>query len=192
MNNPYSRKITQIITYSREEAIRLNNDYIGPEHLMLGLIRDGETYAVDVLEHKFRVDLLAFKKQIEGRVRNDDPSYKTTDVSLNEKSANILRLCILEARLMKCGETDAEHLLLAIMKQKDNIVAKMLEDNDVHYDELFSTFSKHAASPEGSLDFQEDEEDEDAPPASRGGLSGGRAKTTDRKVQGSDTPAIDN
>lgn len=192
MNNPYSRKITQIITYSREEAIRLNNDYIGPEHLMLGLIRDGETYAVDVLEHKFRVDLLAFKKQIEGRVRNDGPSYKTTDVSLNEKSANILRLCILEARLMKCGETDAEHLLLAIMKQKDNIVAKMLEDNDVHYDELFSTFSKHAASPEGSLDFQEDEEDEDAPPASRGGLSGGRAKTADRKVQGSDTPAIDN
>lgn len=192
MNNPYSRKITQIITYSREEAIRLNNDYIGPEHLMLGLIRDGETYAVDVLEHKFRVDLLAIKKQIEGRVRNDAPSYRTTDVSLNEKSANILRLCILEARLMKCGETDAGHLLLAIMKQKDNIVAKMLEDNDVHYDELFSTFSKHAASPEGSLDFQEDEEDEDVPPASRGGLSGNRAKTADRKVPGSDTPAIDN
>ncbi len=192
MNNPYSKKIAQIITYSREEAIRLNNDYIGPEHLMLGLIRDGETYAVDALEHKFRIDLLDIKRQIEGRVRNDDSDYKATDISLNEKSANILRLCILEARLMKCGESEAEHLLLAIMKQKDNIVAKMLEDNDVRYDELFSIFSKHAAAPEGNLDFQEDEDDEDTPPASRGGSSDGRAKTADRKMAGSDTPAIDN
>ncbi len=191
MNNPYSKKVTQIITYSREEAIRLNNDYIGPEHLMLGLIRDGETHAIDVLQQKFRIDLPSIKKQLEGRIRNEDPKYRTTDISLNEKSANVLRLCILEARLLKSPESKAEHLLLAIMKQKDNLAAKMLEDNNVNYDDLFKAFSTYAASPEGSMDFQE-EEDEDDPPASRNGQSDNHAKMTERKVTGSDTPAIDN
>ena len=198
MKNQYSQKVTQILAYSKEEALRLNNDYIGPEHIMLGLIRDGETRAIDILQNKFHLNLASIKQQIEKVVRNDEELLKSTEIILNEKSSNILRLCILESRLLKSQTSDAEHLLLAIMKQKNNIVARMLEDNDVSYSELFSSFSQTNPAPKDGTGFQEDEEEEDeedAPPASRAGndRQGVHARATERKQQStsSDTPSID-
>ncbi|MBQ8736599.1 MAG: ATP-dependent Clp protease ATP-binding subunit [Bacteroidaceae bacterium] len=193
MKNQYSPKVTQILAYSKEEALRLNNDYIGPEHIMLGLIRDGETRATEILQNKFHLNLSSIKQQIELIVRNDNDVLKSTEIILNEKSSNILRLCILESRLMKSQTSDAEHLLLAIMKQRNNIVAKMLEDNDVTYSELFSSFSQTNPAPTDGVGFQEEDE-EDTPPASRGsmGAQGSHAKTAERKQQSSsDTPTID-
>ena len=154
MINQFSQKVSDILVYSKEEAIRLGNDYIGPEHLLLGLIRDGESRAVEVLIHKFRIDLDAVKQQIEKRIRNDENYiYSTSDISLNEKSSSILKLCILEARLLKSSVVEAEHLLLAIMKQKDNLAAKILQDNDLTYDELFNAFS-HKTSTKTDSDFK--------------------------------------
>lgn len=196
MINQFSQKVSDILVYSKEEAIRLGNDYIGPEHLLLGLIRDGESRAVEVLIHKFRIDLDAVKQQIEKRIRNDENYiYSTSDISLDEKSSSILKLCILEARLLKSSVVEAEHLLLAIMKQKDNLAAKILQDNDLTYDELFNAFS-HKTSTKNGFGFQEEEEDEeeDSMPANSSGTGNGRqAQGVKQKTsQGSDTPVIDN
>ena len=196
MINQFSQKVSDILVYSKEEAIRLGNDYIGPEHLLLGLIRDGESRAVEVLIHKFRIDLDAVKQQIEKCIRNDENYiYSTSDISLNEKSSSILKLCILEARLLKSSVVEAEHLLLAIMKQKDNLAAKILQDNDLTYDELFNAFS-HKTSTKNGFGFQEEEEDEeeDSMPANSSGTGNSRqAQGVKQKTsQGSDTPVIDN
>lgn len=195
MNN-YSQKLTDILTYSKEEALRLNNDYIGPEHLMLGLIRDGESQAVNVLLDKFSLDLGMVKRTIEERVRNIDGKLYTTDIALNDKSSSVLRLAILEARLTKQKESGAEQLLLAIMKQKDNLPAKILQDNNIEYSELFSALTQ--ATPQktrSSFSIDEDDEDEeDAPPTGRkpsGSNASSTQQKTDKKKKDSDTPAID-
>ena len=195
MNYRYSDRITRILGYSKEEALRLNNDYIGPEHLMLGLIRDGESRAIDVLRNKFFVNIPSIKDLLEKSIRDEGQTLLSTDIALNQKSTNVMRLAILEARLMKSEESDAEHVLLAIMKQNDNLVARVLHDCDVTYEELYSSFtSQTAAQPKNDIDYDE-EDDEDAPPPSGGrsassSNSSAQSKTA-KKKSNSDTPAID-
>ncbi len=194
MNSNYSQKVSQIIQYSKEEAIRLNNDYIGPEHIMLGIIRDGESRALSVLRDKCRVDIPMFKQQLEARLRNDETSldYGASDIALNTKSSGILRLCILESRLMRSNVADVEHLLLAIMKQKDNLPAKMLEDCNVHYDQLFAYFSKTELKPKNNVGFEGDDDDDvDLPPQGRGDGQHVQTRTEKKSGKGTDTPAID-
>lgn len=194
MNNNYSKKLTEILTYSKEEALRLNNDYIGPEHLMLGLLRDGESRAVEVLIDKFSLDLSMIKKTIEEKVKNISTPLYSTDIAFNDKSSSILRLTILESRLTKQKESGAEQLLLAIMKQKDNLPAKILQDNNVQYSELFGAFTQTAPQKtKNSFSVDEDDEDEeDAPPTGRKPAGNGNtAQKTDKKKKDSDTPAID-
>ena len=128
MNYKYSDRITRILGYSKEEALRLNNDYIGPEHLMLGLIRDGESRALDVLRRKFYVNIPSIKEVLERAVKDHGAALLSTDITLNNKSTTIMRLTVLEARLLKSEESDAEHMLLAILKQNDNMVARVLND----------------------------------------------------------------
>lgn len=195
MNYRYSDRITRILGYSKEEALRLNNDYIGPEHLMLGLIRDGESRAIDVLRNKFFVNIPSIKDVLEKSIRDEGQTLLSTDIALNQKSTNVMRLAILEARLMKSEESDAEHVLLAIMKQNDNLVARVLHDCDVTYEELYSSFtSQTATQPKNDIDYDE-EDDEDAPPPSGGrsassSNSSAQSKTA-KKKSNSDTPAID-
>jgi len=192
MNN-YTEKLSDIIKYSKEEAIRLNNDYIGPEHLMLGLIRDGESRAVEVLSQRFNIDLAKLKSAIEQRIINEGQKLLSTDIALNDKSSSVLRLSILEARMMKQKQSDADHLLLAIMKQKDNLPAKILIDNNVEYNELFSSLSQTVNHPKAGFSVDEDDEEEQAPPTKGGtGAKSSGATTTDKKKKAnSDTPTID-
>jgi ATP-dependent Clp protease ATP-binding subunit ClpC len=195
MNYKYSDRITRILGYSKEEALRLNNDYIGPEHLMLGLIRDGESRAIDVLRRKFYVNIPSIKEVLERTVRDSGTTLLSTDIALNKQSTTIMRLAVLEARLMKSEESDAEHMLLAILKQNDNTVARVLNDCDVTYKELFDSLTAQKAprQPQDDRDFDEEDEDEDAPPPSSRDTSSnsnaGATKTT--KKGNSDTPAID-
>ncbi|MBR1668684.1 MAG: ATP-dependent Clp protease ATP-binding subunit [Bacteroidaceae bacterium] len=195
MNYKYSDRVTRILGYSKEEALRLNNDYIGPEHLMLGLIRDGESRAIDVLKKKFYVNIPSVKDVLERSVRDFGAKLLSTDIALNQKSNTIMRLTVLEARLMKSDESDAEHMLLAILKQHDNIVARILSDCDVTYKDLYDSLNTQPAPTqiENSVDYDEEDE-EDAPPPSGNGTSSNTngnttAKTT--KKGNSDTPAID-
>ena len=198
MNYKYSDRITRILGYSKEEALRLNNDYIGPEHLMLGLIRDGESRVIDVLRRKFYVNIPSIKEVLERTVRGSGARLLSTDIALNKQSTTIMRLTVLEARLLKSEESDAEHLLLAILKQNDNTVARVLNDCDVTYKELYDSLAAQKAplQPQNDIDFDEgDEEEEDAPPPSNGetSSSSSNANTTTKttKKGNSDTPAID-
>ena len=192
MNNYYSQKLTEILTYSKEEALRLNNYYIGPEHLMLGLIRDGQSQAIDILINRFSLDLSTIKKSIEDRVRNASGTLYSNDIALNDKSSSVLRLAILEARLTRQKESGAEQLLLAIMKQKDNLPAKILQDNNVEYGELFAAITQTAPHPtRSSFSVDEDDEDEmDTPPSGRKPAESKTQQKTEKK-RNSDTPAID-
>ena len=145
MNYKYSERITRILGYSKEEALRLNNDYIGPEHLMLGMIRDGESRAIDLLRKKFYVNIPSIKEVLERAVRDNGQALISTDIALNKQSTTIMRLAVLEARLLKSEESDAEHMLLAILKQHDNTVARVLNDCDVTYKEFYDSLSTQKA-----------------------------------------------
>jgi ATP-dependent Clp protease ATP-binding subunit ClpC len=198
MNYKYSDRITRILGYSKEEALRLNNDYIGPEHLMLGLIRDGESRALDVLRRKFYVNIPSVKEVLERAVKDHGAALLSTDITLNNKSTTIMRLTVLEARLLKSEESDAEHMLLAILKQNDNTVARVLNDCDVTYKELYDSLTTQKApmQPQNDIDFDEEDEDEmDAPPPSSGNeaSTASNSTTTSKtaKKGNSDTPAID-
>lgn len=195
MNYKYSDRVTRILGYSKEEALRLNNDYIGPEHLMLGLIRDGESRAMDVLRKRFYVNIPTVKEVLERSVRDNGQRLLSTDIALNQKSNNVMRLAVLEARLMKSDESDAEHMLLALLKQKDNLVAQILSDCDVTYKALYDSLTTQKAplQPQNDVDYEEDEDEEDAPPPSSSGKTSTNSKTTSKatKKGNSDTPAID-
>ena len=195
MNYRYSERITRILGYSKEEALRLNNDYIGPEHLMLGIIRDGESRALEALQKHFFVNIPSVKDILEKSVKDDGQKLLSTDITLNQKSSMIMRLTVLEARLLKSEESDAEHLLLAIMKQKDNMAARVLSDCDVTYKELYDSFAKTKAAPqpESNVEFDEDDEEDAPPPSSGTGKTSSSASSAQKTAQkgNSDTPAID-
>ena len=191
--NSYSDTFNQILSYSKEEALRLNNDYIGPEHLMLGILRDGKNLAVETLQHKFLINISNLKKELEKLVQDMTGSMLfSSDITFNQKSSTILRLSILESRQTKSKESLPEHLLLAILKHKDNLAAKLLEDNDVTYKELFNSMFQPASHPKNSgVDYDEEDEEEQAPTDSSKSASTSQKKKTEKKAN-SDHPAIDN
>ena len=105
-----------VIEYSREEAARLQNSYIGPEHLMLGIIRDGEGKAMRLL-HDLHADVHDIKKRIEQEIKNtfDTEESELHDIAISKTTERVLRMSMLESRLFKTDETGTEHLLLAIL-----------------------------------------------------------------------------
>ena len=125
MNNQFTQRVSDIIMYSKEEANRLRNSYIGPEHLLLGLIREGEGKAIEIL-FNLQINLQDIKNQLENSVKNNEESF-------NDKASKVLKLCILEAKLLRNIAADSEHILLAIMKVKDNAAFHVLESNGVTY-----------------------------------------------------------
>ena len=142
MNSQFSQRVSDIITYSKEEANRLKNNYIGPEHLLLGILRDGGGKAIDIL-HEMDIDLEKVKKRIEGFLKEfeDDDLLADAEVPLSPMTARILKMCILEARLLKSNIADSEHMLLAILKDGDNLAATVLEENKVDYESVFDQLS---------------------------------------------------
>ena len=134
MNNQFSQRVSDIIVYSKEEANRLRSRYIGPEHLLLGILRDGEGKAIEILS-KLNTNLAAVKQQIEARLKTeaDDMLLPDAEIPLSNDAAKILKMCILEARGMKSNIADTEHVLLAILRERNNMAASVLEANDVNY-----------------------------------------------------------
>ena len=195
MNNQYSQKVSDIIVYSKEEANRLKSSYIGPEHLLLGMLRDGEGKAIEILS-KLKTNLTDIKKQIEAILKEhaDDMLLPDADVPLSNGAAKILKLCILEARVMKSQVADTEHVLLAILKDKDNLAATVLEANHVNYQQVFEQLSLQPDISAG-MGFTEDDDDEEEMNQSRSSHGSGerqqQAQTASRKPT-NDTPVLDN
>ena len=193
MNNQFTQRVSDIIMYSKEEANRLRNSYIGPEHLLLGLIREGEGKAIEIL-FNLQINLQDIKNQLEAIVKNNAENDTTYDenISFNEKASKVLKLCILEAKLLRNIAADSEHILLAIMKVKDNAAFHILESNGVTYEKIKLTLQP---DPHAGLGFSEDEdEDEDirqSPSGNKSNAAQQQARPAQKKPA-NDTPVLDN
>lgn len=146
MNNQFSPKISEVLIYSKEEALRLHNECVAPEHLLLGLIRDGEGKAIQILRLlnlDFRSVKLRAEQSIQGSAMQEMPDADH-EIILNEKASKIMRLCLLEARMLKAQVADTEHILLAIMKEKDNNACRILEENSIHYTDILNLLTQKA------------------------------------------------
>ena len=205
MKNNYSEKLRDIIEYGREEAGRLQNSYIGPEHLMLGIIRDGENEACQILED-LHIDPYTIKRLIEQEVKNTaENNYSTAEITVSKATERVLRMSMLEARSLDAEETDAEHLLLAIMKDGYGIATRILKESGLSYALILEELEQRMGRIEprgiglpniedGYTDDEEDDEEDSYSsrrdnPHSSSSSSGGLGAQS-RSV--SDTPVIDN
>ena len=198
MDTNFTQRVRDIMVYSREEAERLQNNYIGPEHLLLGILRDGEGLAIQLLQD-FDVDLKALKESIDDSVRNVQESLSiVNELVINKSTEKVLKMSILESRLSKSSETDAEHILLALLKEKSIPVNKILGQFNLDYTNAFTYIQSimdsrknieendSASQVENYFTDDEDADSPEKPPSGQSGQGGaGQQKS-------SDTPVLDN
>ena len=140
MSSQFSPRMSEILAYSREEAARLACSFVGPEHLLLGMLRMREGPVIDVF-HRLRLNLLSIKTELEKKVRQEELSMpiNTRELVLNEKASNILKLAVLEARTQHTTKVDEQHLLLAILHdQAANGAKQILEFYNMNYEDVLS------------------------------------------------------
>ncbi|HPG07274.1 MAG TPA: ATP-dependent Clp protease ATP-binding subunit [Saprospiraceae bacterium] len=137
MNSKFSSEVKKILGLSREEAVRLGHDYIGTEHLLLGMLHDKDILAVKVLDF-MDVDFSELKFKIEEQIppksNLSDSRIKLGSIDLNKQAEKVLKLTFLEAKVLKNEEISPEHLMLSILKHKDNLASRILEEFDVDYE----------------------------------------------------------
>ena len=182
MEGNFSNRVREVISYSREEAIRLGHDYIGTEHLLLGIIREGEGIAVKILRN-LGCDLLKLKKAVEDTVRSTGNALSVGNIPLTKQAEKVLKITYLEAKLYKSDVIGTEHLLLSLLRDNENIAAQILQQGfSVTYDavrnELDSIISGKASSGTSS--------------GSGGRLSSGYGKESSGMPEKSKTPVLDN
>ncbi len=194
MDNNFSTQVKEIISFSREEALRLGNDFIGTEHLLLGLIRDGDNTAIKVLK-QLNVDLYELRKEVELAVKDKTGKNiaNINSLPLTKQAEKVIRVTVLEAKALKSPLVETEHLMLSILKNKENIATQILNQFDVDYD-LFrnelgmvgSTNPNPRAefSDEGEDEFDEEKRGSGYQQPKSGAKAGGNAK--------SKTPVLDN
>ena len=203
MKNNYSKRLIDVIEYSREEAARLQNSYIGPEHLMLGIIRDGEGKAMQLL-HDLHADVSDIKKRIEQEIKNtfETEESELHDIAISKTTERVLRMSMLESRLFKTDETGTEHLLLAILKEEFNVAAKVLGEAGINYRNVYNSLIGETSMDrmeeleeidEISDGYTDDEDDDDEDfssrkeaPRSSSGAGAAQPKSPN------DTPVLDN
>ena len=202
MNNQFTPRVSDIIMYSKEEANRLRNKQISPEHLLLGILREGEGKAIEIL-FNLQIDLKQLKREVENRLKETsielDMDIRDEDVNFDEVASRILKLCILEAKQMKCEAVDTEHILLAIMRQKNNKVSQLLEEHEVTYEKVVEMLTpKTDLTPRAGLGFDEDEDEEEdrsmlqRPQNPQGQGAGNQQTRTTQQKTANETPILDN
>ncbi|MDO4164294.1 MAG: ATP-dependent Clp protease ATP-binding subunit [Bacteroides sp.] len=199
MNNQFSQRASDAIIYSKEEAYRLKSSYIGVEHLFLGILREGGGKAMEVLK-ELNLDLREVKRTIEGYLRGytTGTAIPGSEATFNPDAQRVLKMCMLEARLMRSFPADTEHLLLAILKDEDNLAASVLGSSNVNYDKVYNMLTKKKADPQAGMGFTEDDEEDEEDMkagASRQGNGGQGASyyaQAAAKKPGNDTPVLDN
>jgi ATP-dependent Clp protease ATP-binding subunit ClpC len=151
MEGNFSNRVQDVIRLSREEALRLGHDYIGTEHLLLGVIKEGEGIAVKILRN-LGVDLYKLKKAIEDTVRTSGGTLTIGNIPLTKQAEKVLKITYLEAKLYKSDVIGTEHLLLSLLRDDDNIAAQILHQFNIHYDvvraELDNIISGKPSSPQ--------------------------------------------
>ena len=197
MASQFSSKVSAILAFSREEATRLASSSVGPEHLLLGILRERSGIIPDLLT-KFEINLQSVKNELEMRVREDDITRPiiTHELVLNEKASNILKLAVLEARMQRTDIVDTHHLLLAILHDSVNNGAKeILEFNNMNYEDtlIYLQQQKQTTRNGIGINSDEEEEEEDAEPIMSGNNGNAiQATTQAKKGMKSKTPVLDN
>ncbi len=201
MDNNFSNRVRDIMAYSREEAERLQNNYIGPEHLMLAILRDGEGLAMQILQD-FDVDINLLKSNIDSKFRQIHEQYNdVSEIVINKSTEKALKMSILEARLTRSQQTDSEHILLALLKEKSTQINEILSDFRLDYSSAFlyvksimdtriNDESSSSETPVAGANFTDDDDDEAGKGKFSSGQTGGGAAAAKGTV--SDTPVLDN
>ncbi len=184
MEGNFSNRVQEVIRLSREEALRLGHDYIGTEHLLLGIIREGEGIAVKILRN-LGCDLYQVKKSIEDTVRSSGGTITIGNIPLTKQAEKVLKITYLEAKLYKSEVIGTEHLLLSLLRDDDNIAAQILNQFNVQYDlvrnELDNIISGKPSSPSAGEESEKGQE--------RGETSHSPSEKRSERVK---TPVLDN
>ena len=198
MTSQFSPKVSQILAFSREEAARLASRSVGPEHLLLGILRD-KTGPVHELFVKSDINFQSIKDELEQKVREEDIAQplRTHELVLNEKASNILKLAVLEARIQSRQMVDEQHLLLAILHDQVNNGAKeVLEFNNMNYEDALTYFQQAANIPNDGISMPDKDEDDDDGMLSINGDNSQKARlqgtTTSVHRPTGKTPVLDN
>lgn len=186
MDSQFSQRVKDILGYSKEEAIRLGNSHISPEHLFLGILRDGESVAIEILMNQ-GIDLMVLKGSLEKSIKVESPVPVADHevIPLLRSTERILKLVYLEAKALKSSTIDTEHLLLAILKDENALVTRFLSELDVDYQSVRKMVETE--SPSARADYPRDEDDE-----GQSFTGPGKGQPTPSSKSSSDTPVLDN
>lgn len=201
MEAKFSNKVKEVISLAREEALRLGHDYIGTEHLMLGMIRDGEGPGIDLLL-KSGVSLDQLRQSIEHSTsstsRSSFDKQNMLNIPLTKQAEKVLRLTYLEAKYFKTNLVGTDHLLMAILRDEDNVATQILEKYQVYYDLIkemveFQNGAGQENSPKASSDTDDNDDDSRLYSSGSGGAAGsGSASSGTKSTEKSKTPVLDN
>ncbi len=191
MDNNFSAQVKEIISYSREEALRLGNDFIGTEHLVLGLIRDGENTAIKILK-SLNIDLFELRKEIEIAVKDKTGKNiaNINSLPLTKQAEKVIRITVLEAKAQKSALVESEHLMLSILKNKENIATQILNQFDVDYDVFKNELGFVTSNPPSAEFSDEGEDDFDEERKQYGGQKSRSSGTANQPK--TKTPVLDN
>ncbi len=190
MDNNFSAQVKEIISFSREEALRLGNDFIGTEHLLLGLIREGENTAIKVLK-QLNVDLYELRKEVELAVKDKTGKNiaNINSLPLTKQAEKVIRVTVLEAKALKSPLVETEHLMLSILKNRENIATQILGQFDVDYD-IFRNEIGVVRSGEPRSEYTENDDD-DFEDEKKGSFSS-QQRSSKQSTAKSKTPVLDN
>lgn len=193
MEAKFSNRVKEVISLSREEALRLGHDYIGTEHLVLGMIREGEGVAVGVLK-KLGVPIDELRVEIE-KISKGTATHQVKNLSnipLTRASEKVLKITYLEAKVFKAQLIGTEHLLLSILRDPDNLATQILNKFDVAYDVVKEMLEYQHEQPVASQDTDDPDEDSSKMFGSTGGSGAGGAGKEKKGIEKSRTPVLDN
>lgn len=197
MTSQFSPKVSEILAYSREEANRLASRSVGPEHLVLGILREKDSL-LHLLFQRMNINLNDVKNELEDKVRQDviTEAIIGSELVLNEQASNILKLAVLEARIQHTQMVDVQHLILAILHDQVNNGAKeVLEGNHMTYEDTLTylkTQKSSNAKPSDSFGMPDEEEEEEETISSNGGDKNNATTKTVNSNQKKGTPVLDN
>ena len=188
MEAKFSNRVKEVISLSREEALRLGHDYIGTEHLLLGVIREGEGVAISLLK-KLGISLEDLRASVEHNTKNTSVNNlkNLTNIPLTRQTEKVLKITYLEAKIFKSKLIGTEHLLLSILRDEDNIATQILDKFDVTYDVVKELLEYQTSSPQGTTSSEPLEGDEIS--NIKGEPTSTKATKTKEK---SKTPILDN
>ena len=192
MKSQFSPRVSEVLAFSREEATRLASNVVGPEHLLLGILR-GSGGPVNELFERQNTDIEAMRAQLEelAKAHAQHAPVANNEVALNEMANNILKLAVLEARIQNTQTVDVQHLLLAMLHDRvDNAAKQVLESNNLNYEDTLAYLQKLAMPSQDSLGLSDDEEDEPMP-GNSGAQRNERAQATQTAKGNGKTPILD-